>query len=329
MFGSEPPTPVASFKQIMQLFSLVPGPGAAAYRSQQAELVCGIYQDDLADFAAPQNPVAAMPLMKVSEVDLKGVCRVTPDGRLSVYDAFAHRDGSSTRNAAKRFKRFVETATLTFGAAPIFGTGANSVNEGPKPFQTFRFGSEPPTPVAYFHEIMQLFALIPGPGAAAYRAQQAELSTRAMAGDLDLERAVHDRRAALPASAQQVMLAGLESSEDAKRMRAEQFESEQRAQKPRLVYTGEQLVNLVKGLSSVEPDPDLLSEMWEECNGMRTAFMAQYVKYCEVNSLSLSLSLFEICDHSCRNAGLFLCAATNDHSTIQRQPTARGRKNHN
>lgn len=72
-----------------------------------------------------------------------------------------------------------------------------------------------------------------------------------MAGDLDLERAVHDRRAALSASAQEVMLCGLESSEDAKRMRAEQFESEQRAKKPRLVYTGEKLVNLVKGLSTV------------------------------------------------------------------------------
>jgi hypothetical protein len=160
-------------------------------------------------------------------------------------------------------------------------------------FQTFEFGSEQPTPVAYFHEIMELFALIPGPGAATYRAQQAQLSTRAMAGDLDLERAVHDRRAALPASAQEVMLAGLESSEDAKRMRAEQFESEHRAKKPRLVYTGEKLVNLVKGLSTVEPDPGLLSEMWEQCEGVHTAFMAHYVKYCEVKlSFSLSLSLF-------------------------------------
>lgn len=103
-----------------------------------------------------------------------------------------------------------------------------------------------------------------------------------MAGDLDLERAVHDRRAALSASAQEVMLAGLESSEDAKRMRAEQFESEQRAKKPRVSYTGEQLVDMVKGLSTVAPNPDLLSEMWEQCEGVRTAFMAQYFKYCEV-----------------------------------------------
>jgi len=291
-FGYGAPTPVASFKKIVQLFSLVPGPGAAAYRSQQAELVCGVYQEDLPDFEAPQNPVAAMSLMKVSEEDLKGVCRVTLEGRISVYDALAHRDGSSTRHAAKRFKRFVETASPTFyAAAPIFGTGTNSVHGIPKPLQTFSFGSEQPTPVAYFHEIMELFALIPGPGAATYRAQQAQLSTRAMAGDLDLERAVHDRRAALPASAQEVMLAGLESSEDAKRMRAEQFESEQRAKKPRVSYTGEQLVDMVKGLTTVAPNPGVLSEMWEQCEGVHTAFMAEYVKYCEVR-ISFSLSLF-------------------------------------
>jgi len=26
----------------------------------------------------------------------------------------------------------------------------------------------------------------------------------------------------------------------------------------------------------------MLSDMWEQCNGVHTDFMAQYVKYCEV-----------------------------------------------
>ena len=138
-----------------------------------------------------------------------------------------------------------------------------------------------------------------------------------MAGDLDLERAVHDRRAALPPSAQEVMLAGLESSEDAKRMRAEQFESEQRVKKPRIVYSGEQLVDMVKGLSAVAPNPDLLSEMWEQCEGVRTAFMAQYVKYCEV--------LISFCCLVRRFLSSLLCTAANDYPPVQRESAARRR----
>jgi hypothetical protein len=275
-FKSEAPIPVAYFHEIVQLFSLIPGPGAVAHQAHQAELVCGIYRDGLADLALPRNPVASMPLMKAGEEDLKAICRMTPEGRMSVYDALAFRDATSVRNAGRRFRYYFEQSGLASGV------DQTNSGQGQKPFETFEFKSEQPTPVAFFHEIMELFALIPGPGAAAYRSQQAQLSTRAMAGDLDLERAVHDRRAALSASAQEVMLAGLESSEDAKRMRAEQFESEQRAKKPRMVYSGEQLVDMVKGLSAVAPNPDLLSEMWEQCDGVRTAFMAQYVKYCEV-----------------------------------------------
>lgn len=222
---------------------------------------------------AQLNPVAAMPIMSFNEEDLKGHCRVTPDGQISIYDALAWRDNCAVRAGALKYLRWMQRAEPAIDRRPC---------------QKHQFQPHhQPTPVAYFHEILKLFGQIPGSGAEDFQAQQAELSARAMAGDWDLEQALQERREVISAEVQEVMLAGLEGSDNAKRLREYQREDEEeqkeRIKRPRLSYSGEQLVQLVKEIgANVAPNPEMLSDMWEQCNGVHTDFMAQYVKYCEV-----------------------------------------------
>jgi hypothetical protein len=209
----------------------------------------------------------------INEKELKECCRVTPDGKISVYDALAWRDKGTVDNAKKRYHRI---------------SMDRSVMTGPVSNHQFQSNHQP-TPVAHFHEIIRLLAVIPGPGAALIRSQQAALSTRAIAGDWDLEHALQERREVLSADVQEVMLAGLEGSDNAKRLRQYQREDEEERKesikRPRLSYSGEQLVQLVKDIgANVAPNPEMLSDMWEQCNGVHTDFMAQYVKYCEVRN---------------------------------------------
>ena len=52
--------------------------------------------------------------------------------------------------------------------------------------------------------------------------------------------------------------------------------------KPKIAYTAEELVRLVKDVGATVPHPDVLVEMWAQSGGDHMGFMARYVKYCEV-----------------------------------------------
>lgn len=266
--GSPQPTPVAQVRHVLQLLAIISGPGAARVRNRNAERAARVLAS---------NPVQSIDLMNFTDEDLKKHCRVTPDGMFSVYDALVLRDGSTYDNASRKFRRW-ETAA---------DESRSSLTGSPEPadlYVLFRFGTDPhPTPVASFHGILRLMAAIPGKGSKIVRSQQAELTTRAMAGDHDLERAIQGRRAALPAAAQEVMLVGLQSSGDAKRMRDEQHELETTSKRPRVRYTGDQLLGIVKGICpDAPPDPAMLLDMWDSSGGNHSDFMALYIKFCEV-----------------------------------------------
>ena len=222
------------------------------------------------------NPVKKMEIMNVTEEDLKKSCRMTPEGLFSVYDALTMRDGCSIDSSKRRFLRWS-------GSGEDRAESARSSETAPS-LSKHKFGSDPhPTPVAPFHEILRLMAAIPGQGSERVRNQQSELTTRAMAGDVDLERAIQDRRAALPAAAQEVLMVGLQSSGDAKRMRDEQHELETTSKRPRVKYTGDQLLGIVKGICpDAPPDPVMLLDMWDSAGGNHSDFMALYIKFCEV-----------------------------------------------
>lgn len=229
------------------------------------------------------NPVKSMEIMNLTEEDLKKACRMTPEGLFSVYDALTIRDGCTNNDAGKRYNQWVKIQqTEAKDGDAVSHTGYLAIRAVSK----HQFpGSALPTPVASFHEVVRLLAIIPGPGAMRIRGQQAELTTRAMAGDHDLERAIQGRRAALPAAAQEVMLVGLQSSGDAKRMRDEQHELETTSKRPRVRYTGDQLLGIVKGICpDAPPDPAMLLDMWDSSGGNHSDFMALYIKFCEVLS---------------------------------------------
>ena len=219
------------------------------------------------------NPVKKMELMNLTEEDLEKACRMTPEGLFSVYDALTMRDGCTNHDSSKRYVAWTTTQAVSETSRPEI-----------RPVSKHQFpGSPQPTPVAPFHDVLRLLAIIPGPGLMRVRGQQAELSTRALAGDLDLERAIQDRRAALPAAAQEVLMVGLQSSGDAKRMRDEQYELEATSKRPRVKYTGDQLLGIVKGICpDTPPDPAMLLDMWDSAGGSHSEFMALYVKFCEV-----------------------------------------------
>jgi hypothetical protein len=254
------------------------------------------------------NPVKKMELMNLTEEDLKKACRMTPEGLFSVYDALTMRDGCSLDSSKRRFLRWS-------------GSGEDRADNARSPetallVSKHRFGSDPhPTPVAPFREVLRLMAAIPGKGSEIVRNQQAELSTRAMAGDHDLERAIQDRRAALPAAAQEVLMVGLQSSGDAKRMRDEQYELETTSKRPRVKYTGDQLLGIVKGICpDAPPDPTMLLDMWDSAGGSHSEFMALYVKFCEV------LFFFR---HTIQFIECF-CAGANQCSEVRCGPKALG-----
>jgi hypothetical protein len=296
-FGSSQATPVAPFHEVLRLLAIIPGPGAARMRSQQAEFCAQAMADnmDLQQKVREQSQAlsAVVPtpvynqLMEIDHDELRRKCRTDPDGNISIFDALAWRDGCSLENARIKFFRWNLSGADT--GSEDFVTEMKRSKVSVQDVLKYRFGSDPlPTPVAPFHEVLRLLAIIPGPGAARVRSQQAELSTRAMAGDWDLQQAIQDRRQALPAVAQELFMAGLESSSDAKRMREEQREQEetQAPKRPRLSYTGEQLIEFVKELCPAgPPNPAMLSQMWEQCDGTHEDFMAKFIKYCEVTFL--------------------------------------------
>jgi hypothetical protein len=231
---------------------------------------------DLAEEAHIVKQTAAVRLMTITEEDLlNSKCRVTPDGRFSIFDAIARRDGTSTHAAKDRYGRWNKDLGLVSNPNPE--TACAEVTK-------YVFPSEPKeTPVAPFYVIIRLLAVIPGPGVASVRAQQAELTTRAMAGDIDLENAINERRSALPAAAQEVMMNGLESSNDAKRMREEQADLERPdSKRQRLNFNSEQLVALAKGAyPSVTPEPIMLEMLWDSVDGQLKEFIKLYVDFCK------------------------------------------------
>lgn len=72
-----------------------------------------------------------------------------------------------------------------------------------------------PTPVATFTELLKILSLLSDDKAKALRAQQANITSRAVAGDRDLEAALPVQRERLGEDARRVVMNGLESSNNA------------------------------------------------------------------------------------------------------------------
>lgn len=146
------------------------------------------------------NPVQKLNLMNLTPDDFKDI-RITPDGLFSVYDAIAKFKGCNLRNACQFFKNL-------------------EVFKNVEHFQKHKFEGrgQRETPVASFNQLLQILSQLPGEQAKVLRREQAEISTRAIAGDEDLEEAVREQRNKVSDSDREVLMNGLESSSDRRRL---------------------------------------------------------------------------------------------------------------
>jgi hypothetical protein len=148
-----------------------------------------------------ENPVLDIELMNISETDFQG-CRIAPNKAISVIDGIMEFRQCSRKQATKELARIVEKMSHP-------GIGVTSK------FQ-FSGAGQRPTPVAMFPRLLQILSLLPGPKAKALRAQQAEISSRAVAGDRDLEAAMPIQRARVSPLVQAVVMSGLASTPETK-----------------------------------------------------------------------------------------------------------------
>ena len=141
------------------------------------------------------NPAAA--LVSIPEEYFTS-CRVTPDRELSVYDAIAKFLGVELNYARPVLAKF------------------RSSNPGLL-LRNYKFPGERQreTPVAPVHVIHRILCLLPGRRSDALRAAASETHTRAVAGDLDLELAIRQRRAQISPEFEQLLMQGIQRSKDA------------------------------------------------------------------------------------------------------------------
>ena len=121
------------------------------------------------------HPVQDMRMFNSTEEDFRG-CRWTSGGEISLIDGIAQVFGCSKKEARTKLARFME-------ASPEVNT--KRVN-----LWKFPGAGQRDTPVGPFHEFLELCSQLPGAPARAMRKEQAQITTRTIAGDVDLVRAI-------------------------------------------------------------------------------------------------------------------------------------------
>ena len=138
------------------------------------------------------NPVQKLTVMNIS-AETFADCRITPGGYISVIDAIAKFSGVSKQNAAFTLRDLeVASKIQHFPKYKFSGQGARE------------------TPVAAFKDLFQILSQLPGDAAKVLRREQADISSRATAGDRDLEEAIADRRESVDPEFAELAMVGVE-----------------------------------------------------------------------------------------------------------------------
>ena len=245
------PTPVCKFKDLLLLLSQLPGPEAKALRADlMTKGIQSNVDEQLVDY---HNPVMDMSLMNLTEKDFEG-CRITANNEFSVIDAIMKFRGVDSKQAKKVFYKI--------SSGHQKETTANFITRHQFPGERQR-----PTPVCKFKDLLLLLSQLSGPEAKALRAQQSEIATRAVAGDLDLERALPQRRAELSSEMQDVVMEGLPSSEPTDELRRRDLEKQYEIKDARRnlemeLFTAEHTRRMEKmRLQAAKEDMDMLESM--------------------------------------------------------------------
>ena len=163
-----------------------------------------------ARLAAP-NPTVRLPAPNPA-AELVGLpgdcfdgCRITPDNHISVYDAISNFLGCSVKEATKKFSRLTEGDENLIRGFSYFGfLRADGKQIGR------------PTPVAPANVIHKILVQLPVcPRVNALRSAAIETHIRALAGDIDLVKAIRARRAQITPEVEELLMTGLKRSREA------------------------------------------------------------------------------------------------------------------
>jgi hypothetical protein len=127
-------------------------------------------------------------------------CRWTKDGDISYIDGVAEVFMCSAKEAHKKLVRYEGKNPVS----PLWGMwqfpGARQRN----------------TPVGPFHKFLELCSQLPGAAARSMRVEQAQITTRAIAGDPDLVQAILDQTVKWSEKQRAVLMTGLLSTDAGK-----------------------------------------------------------------------------------------------------------------
>jgi len=140
------------------------------------------------------NPVDNLNISKLTSDDFKD-CRITPDGKFSIYDCISKFKGCSQKDAFNTYNR------LEIEIDKIFMYQFNK-KDG-------RLGQ--PTPVCTFSNLLIILSQLPGVQAKILRSEQADIATRAIAGDEDLKEFIQERGEHISVQEKKILMNGLVS----------------------------------------------------------------------------------------------------------------------
>jgi hypothetical protein len=127
----------------------------------------------------PVNPVDKLNIANLTEKDFEG-CRITPEGKFSVYDVIAKFKGCSSRDAIKVFSRLADNYQM------VGGQFVHQLNE--HQFRRKNGALGPPIPVCTFSELLPILSQLPGEQAKILRREQAENNYKSNCWRQGLER---------------------------------------------------------------------------------------------------------------------------------------------
>ena len=200
--------------------------------------------------------VGLTPLKQLRE--LLSCCRITPDNRVSIIDAFVKITGCSH-----------EAATLTWHR--ISKKLVESTFTAKNMFDRYKFAGsgQRKTPVATIPNLITICSHLPGETGACINTRNAILAARAFAGDSDLADAIHHRGKSMSALEQELLMGDLPSTNKVHREREERKKQEKKLFECNM----QELREIVEAMSpEMEFTDTQLKIHWEIANSDRIQF---------------------------------------------------------
>jgi hypothetical protein len=143
----------------------------AAMHPGEKESLDNVYVEPIEPLVEDKTTVHHLNPTNLKEADFQR-CRVSPEGKISVFDAIAHFCGCDKKQARRKSRE------LTDGK-----TSKPEVQGVALPYHHFQGERQRPTPVATFSNLLTILSQLPGTQARALRGVQSHIANRVLGGD--------------------------------------------------------------------------------------------------------------------------------------------------